>query len=133
MIIGTYIRGLLTFIPLQVMHSGQLIGRAVEECLICWCIKNAMTVKVGNASSNDLAIQYLRRRINHWNGSVLRGDYLHMRCAAHILNLIVKDGLKDLDVSIVKIHGAMKYVRSSPSRLQKFKECVEEELSLIHI
>ena len=87
-----------------------------------------MTITVDNASSNDLAIQYLRRRINHWNGSVLGGDYLHMRCAAHILNLIIKDGLKDLDVSIVKVRGAVKYVRSSPSRLQKFKECVEEEM-----
>jgi len=41
---------------------------------------------------------------------------LHMRIATYILNLIVKDGLKDLDVSIVKICGAVKYVRSSPSR-----------------
>lgn len=87
-----------------------------------------MTITVDNASSNDLAIQYLRRRINYWNSSVFDGDYLHMRCAAHILNLIVKDGLKDLDVSIVKIRGVVKYVRSSPSRLQKFKECVEEEM-----
>jgi len=51
-----------------------------------------------------------------------------MRYAAHILNLIVKDGLKDLNVSIVKICGAVKYVRSFPSRLQKFKECMEEEM-----
>jgi len=75
-----------------------------------------MTITVDNASSNDLAIQYLRRRINHWNGGVPGGDYLHMRIATYILNLIVKDGLKDLDVSIVKICGAVKYVRSSPSR-----------------
>ena len=51
-----------------------------------------------------------------------------MRCVTHILNLIIKDGLKHLNVSIVKIRGAVKYVRSSPSRLQKFKECVQVEM-----
>lgn len=55
------------------------------------------------------------------------GNYLHMRCVAHILNLVVKDGLKDLDPSIVKVRGAVRFVKSSPARLQKFKACVEEE------
>ena len=50
-----------------------------------------------------------------------------MRCAAHILNLVVRDGLKDVSVSVLKVRAAVKYVRSSPSRLQKFKSCVDEE------
>lgn len=50
-----------------------------------------------------------------------------MRCVAHILNLVVKDGLKDLDPSIVKVRAAVRFVRSSPARLQKFKACVKEE------
>ncbi|CAN1135792.1 Zinc finger BED domain-containing protein RICESLEEPER 2 [Linum perenne] len=37
-----------------------------------------------------------------------------MRCCAHILSLIVKD-------------GAVRFVRSSTSRLQRFKACVHEE------
>ncbi|KAL4279280.1 hypothetical protein GQ457_03G012660 [Hibiscus cannabinus] len=82
---------------------------------------------IDNASSNDVAIQYLRRRITHWGGSVLDGQFLHMRCAAHILNLVVKDGLKELDLSIARIRGAVRFVRSSPNRLQTFKACMEEE------
>ncbi|KAL8109156.1 hypothetical protein AgCh_025301 [Apium graveolens] len=50
-----------------------------------------------------------------------------MRCDAHILNLVVKDGLTDLDISIVKTRTFVKYVRSSPTRLQKFKSSIEEE------
>jgi len=84
-------------------------------------------VTVDNASSNDVAIQYLKRRLNHWGTTILDGNYLHMRCVAHILNLVVKDGLKDLDPSIVKIRLAVRFVRSSPARLEKFKACVEEE------
>ena len=33
-----------------------------------------------------------------------------MRCAAHILNLVVKDGLKDLHPSIVKVRAAVRFV-----------------------
>ena len=42
----------------------------------------------------------------------------------HILNLVVCEGLKDCDESIVKVRNAVRYVRSSPSRLEKFKLCV---------
>ncbi|KAI4353161.1 hypothetical protein L6164_002131 [Bauhinia variegata] len=52
---------------------------------------------------------------------------MHMRCAAHILNLIVNDGLKDLSPSIVAIRNAIRYVRSSPQRLQKFKQAAHAE------
>lgn len=80
-----------------------------------------------NASSNDVAIQYLQKVFNHWDCGVLRGDFLHMRCAAHILNLVVKDGLSNMSSSIKKLRALVKYVRSSPARLQKLKACVEEE------
>ncbi|XP_025670511.2 zinc finger BED domain-containing protein RICESLEEPER 2-like [Arachis hypogaea] len=50
-----------------------------------------------------------------------------MRCCAHILNLIVKDGLKEIDDSVAKIRDAVKYVRSSNSRLTRFKACIAEE------
>ncbi|KAL4365811.1 hypothetical protein AHAS_Ahas07G0143400 [Arachis hypogaea] len=56
-----------------------------------------------------------------------QGDYLHMRCCAHILNLIVKDGLKEIDDSITRIHNAVKYVKSSPMRCESFKACIERE------
>ena len=46
-----------------------------------------------------------------------------MRCIAHILNLIVSDGLKEMNESVAHVRGAVRYVRQSPARLAKFKEC----------
>uniref|UniRef100_A0A803N254 BED-type domain-containing protein n=1 Tax=Chenopodium quinoa TaxID=63459 RepID=A0A803N254_CHEQI len=37
-------------------HSGELIGKSVEKCLLEWNVKRVLTVTVDNASSNDLAI-----------------------------------------------------------------------------
>uniref|UniRef100_A0A2N9EDS0 hAT-like transposase RNase-H fold domain-containing protein n=1 Tax=Fagus sylvatica TaxID=28930 RepID=A0A2N9EDS0_FAGSY len=42
--------------------------------------------------------------------------FLHMRCCAHILNLIVQDGLKDIHESIAKVRNAVRYAKSSPKR-----------------
>ncbi|KAI4297878.1 hypothetical protein L6164_037739 [Bauhinia variegata] len=79
---------------------------------------------VDNASSNDVAISYLKKRIKSLNGLVLDGELLHVRCCAHILNLIVNDGLKDMQDSIFSIRNVVRFVRSSPSRLAKFNDCV---------
>uniref|UniRef100_A0A803MBM2 hAT-like transposase RNase-H fold domain-containing protein n=1 Tax=Chenopodium quinoa TaxID=63459 RepID=A0A803MBM2_CHEQI len=108
-------------------HFGELIGKFVEKCLLEWNLKRVLTVTVDNASSNDLAIKYLKKIFNLWDGNVLNCECLHMRCAAHILNLVVKDGLKDVNISVLKVRAAVKYVRYSPSRLLKFKSCVQEE------
>ena len=50
-----------------------------------------------------------------------------MRCCAHVLNLIVKDGLDKLDGAINRIRATVEYAGSSPQRAQIFKSCVEKE------
>ena len=108
-------------------HKGETIGRALEKCLKEWGITKICCVTVDNASANNLAIAYLLRRMRDWNGStLLNGEFMHMRCCAHILNLIVNDGLKEIDTSIAKIRAACKFVRSSPARLATFKRCAQE-------
>ena len=84
-----------------------------------------LTLIVDNATSNDTGVQHLKKRLLSWNNSVLKGDDSHMRCCAHILNLIVSSGLKEIDNSVLRICAAVKYIRSSPSRFMKFKECVK--------
>ena len=58
---------------------------------------------------------------------VLDGEFIHVRCCAHILNLTVSDALKYLHVSILRKRNVVKYVRSSPARLQIFKDFAKED------
>jgi len=84
-------------------------------------------VTIDNARSKEVAIQHLKRRLNNWGATVFDDYYLHMRCVVHILNLVVKDGLKNHDPCTVKIHDASRFGRSLLARSEKFKASVEEE------
>ncbi|KAL4582976.1 hypothetical protein LXL04_007540 [Taraxacum kok-saghyz] len=117
---------IINFCPI-VGHSGVLIGRAIEKYLVEWGFKNIFTITVDNASSNDVAVNHLKKVLNHWKCGVLKGAFLHMRYAAHILNLVVKYVLIDVNLSVKKIRTLVKCVRSSPARLLKFEASVEEE------
>lgn len=81
------------------------------------------TVTVDNARANDVAVKLFAEAMR-WRGVgalVQDGAFLHMRCCAHVLNLIVRDGLARVNPSIVAIRNAVKYVRSSFTRLKSFE------------
>ena len=60
-----------------------------------------------------------------WNGSILENEYMHMRCCAHILNLIVGESLKEINASVAKVREAVRYVKLSPNRSQIFRSFME--------
>ncbi|KAJ9562424.1 hypothetical protein OSB04_007584 [Centaurea solstitialis] len=112
---------IIYFVPIQ-SHKGDAIAKAIEVCLVEWGLKNISTITVDNASSNDVAIGFLKSKLVSWGCSFVRAQYLHMRCIAHILNLVVQDGLKMADSAVKKLRDTVRWVRGSPARLLKFRE-----------
>lgn len=106
-------------------HGGEDIGKHLESCLASWGIDKVFTITVDNASANNNAINYMRRVLNESKGTFAEGDYLHMRCVAHIINLIVTEGLKEIDTSVARVRAAVKYIKGGTSRLVNFKKCAE--------
>ncbi|KAJ9566444.1 LOW QUALITY PROTEIN: hypothetical protein OSB04_002410 [Centaurea solstitialis] len=82
-------------------------------------LKIIFTITIDNSSSIDVAIGFMKHKLG---GSSTRVDYIHMRCIAHILNLVVQVSLKLADASVKKIRDCVRWVRGSPSRLHKFRE-----------
>ena len=76
-------------------HKGETIGKTIES-LLEWRIDKVFSITVDNVSSNDITISYIMRRLRSWNSLVLDGEILLMRCCAHIINLIVNEGLKEM-------------------------------------
>ncbi|KAI8530204.1 hypothetical protein RHMOL_Rhmol11G0037400 [Rhododendron molle] len=108
-------------------HKGETLGKVVEECLVDWGIDKILTVTVDNASSNSGLIKFLERKTKERKSTISDHKFLHVRCCAHILNLIVCEGLKDMDTSIMRVRNVVKFVKSSPSRMATFRSCVEKE------
>jgi hypothetical protein len=71
------------------------------------------TITVDDASSNDVAIAYLKSKIKTMNGLMEDEDSYHMRCSPR------------LHLSITSVRDVVRFVKSSPHRAVKFKECIE--------
>ena len=81
-----------------------------------WGIDRGFCVTVDNVTANNIALAYLKRKMKNWNGMGLNGEFLYMRCCAHILNLIMSKGLKEHNYSIHSICIDCRYIRSFPAR-----------------
>ncbi|KAH9650294.1 BED-type domain-containing protein [Citrus sinensis] len=92
-------------------HRGKTIGKKIVACLQDWGIERLFAITVDNASTNDVAVNYVTMQLLAWRNDdaiVLAGQYMHVRCYAHILNLIVVSGLNELHTSVAAIRNAVK-------------------------
>lgn len=121
-------RRIISFSPIP-DHKGETIANQFKRSLDDWGIEKVFSITLDNASSNDKAISILKDRLLQKNNDALmmNGEFMHIRCCAHILNLIANEGLDDISKSIISVRNAVKYVRSSTSRLESFKRWVDVE------
>ncbi|BAH92758.1 Os04g0542100 [Oryza sativa Japonica Group] len=89
------------------------------RCLTEWGLSSKLfTLTLDNASNNTAACQELVKTLK--DELVLEGKHFHVRCCAHILNLLVQDGMRVIRAAIDKIREILKYIEHSPSRIQAF-------------
>ena len=79
-----------------------------------------MCVALDNCYTNDAMVRDLILKL----GSKLlaNGDLFHVRCSAHIVNLVVQEGIDIIKDVLAKMRDKVKYVKSSTLGLQTFKE-----------
>ena len=110
------------FIYVPAPHTARVIAEILHDALVEWYLEDKVsTLTVDNATTNDACIPILENLIGP-SKLMLGGKLLHMRCCAHILNLIVKDGLDVLEESIEKIRDSVAFWTSTPKRIENFQE-----------
>lgn len=114
------------FIYVPCPHTKEVLCEQLLSCLMDWNIdRKISSITVDNCSTNDAMIDLLWDKLDN-TSLMLGGDLFHMRCCAHILNLIVKDGLDVIKVGIEKIRDSVAYWTASPKREEKFEETVRQ-------
>ncbi|KAL2924175.1 putative AC transposase, partial [Bienertia sinuspersici] len=106
-------------------HDGESIFQFVKSLLNEWDIeKKVFSITLDNASANDKMVEKLRKDVHSSSPLPLDGKYFHIRCAAHILNLIVQKGLQMIDVSVKKLREVVRFIDSSDVRLSAFDKAI---------
>ncbi|KAH9716312.1 BED-type domain-containing protein [Citrus sinensis] len=84
---------LLSFLEVPGSHTGQVLCDKLMGSLLELNIERKLSsIIVDNAATNDRMIDFMLLALDK-NDLILGGQKFHVRCCAHILNLIVKDGL----------------------------------------
>jgi hypothetical protein len=113
------------FIYVPAPHTADVICEELYEALVyCNLDEKISTVTLDNCTTNDAVIPSLVRKIVK-SKLMNDGKVLHMRCCAHILNLIVKDGLEPLKEEIEHIRESVAYWTATPKGIEKFEEVVK--------
>ncbi|XP_077227063.1 zinc finger BED domain-containing protein RICESLEEPER 2-like [Tasmannia lanceolata] len=94
---------ILNFCMVLTPHSREVMADVVEMCLIEWSICKLTTITLGNASSNNVLVRTLALILSRKGMLLQEVRFFHMRCAAHVINLIVQNGLNEIKESVIVI------------------------------
>ncbi|CAH1432125.1 unnamed protein product [Lactuca virosa] len=120
---------ILNFSEFPPPHTGVAIAEMISGLIKSWVIERKLfSITLDNASSNDVCVGLLKNQFRLMTSLVYDGKLFHLRCCAHILNLIVQDGLKQIDVDVEKFRECVKYVKGSSARKTRFCQCCSQNL-----
>ena len=58
---------IIPFMPIN-SHRGEYIAKCLENALLDWGVKLIFTLTVDNASSNDVVVGYVKKKLLSWGG-----------------------------------------------------------------
>lgn len=120
-------KNILSFVDVPPPYSGVCIYDSLFKCLKEWNTETkVVTLTVDNARTNDVVAKKLRENLNLQEKLVLGGTLFHVQFCAHILNLLVQDGLAEIEPIIHNVRESVKHVNASPGRLHIFSELAKQ-------
>ena len=116
---------IINFCDVPPPHFGVVISDAIFKSLLDWGLENKVcTITLDNANNNDAAVRILKDAIKR--KLMLGGKIFHVRCCAHVINLLVQYGLSEIETVIENVRESVKYLIASEARLIKFGEIAKQ-------
>ena len=113
---------LTRFLYVPAPHNAEVLADALKQCIQSWNLDLRLaSITVDNCTTNDAMMDIIKDSFPY-GSLLLDGEFLHMRCCAHILNLIVQDGLNAVVYDGVnRIRESVVFWTGSDKRVQKFE------------
>uniref|UniRef100_A0A7N0V8U3 Transposase n=1 Tax=Kalanchoe fedtschenkoi TaxID=63787 RepID=A0A7N0V8U3_KALFE len=113
---------IICFQHIEYPHDGPALSKVLRDSILDWNIdKKLFSLVVDNASTNDWMVKDVKLWLCPKSLLPLEGVFFHVRCSAHILNLIVSDGLEMIKDTITMIRRSVRYLTHSNYSKQKFE------------
>nr|GEZ69507.1 hypothetical protein [Tanacetum cinerariifolium] len=117
----------LSFVHVPPPRTALDIVDGIYKCLKEWEIEGKIfSISVDNAAYNDKVVKTLKTNFSRVKKLPYEGRLFHVRCCAHILNLLVKDGLSKISDVIGEVREAVKYINYSEARRQIFSNVAHQ-------
>ncbi|KAF7145491.1 hypothetical protein RHSIM_Rhsim04G0132300 [Rhododendron simsii] len=113
------------FVYVPCPHTAEVLCEMLMETILEWDIDRKLsTLIVDNCTTNNAMVNIL---LDKFGGDhIWFKGFFHVRCAAHILNLILTDGLDVIKSSIEKVRDSVAYWTVSPKREEKFEDATRQ-------
>ncbi|GJV97549.1 zinc finger BED domain-containing protein RICESLEEPER 2-like protein, partial [Tanacetum coccineum] len=117
----------LSFVHVPPPRTTLDIADGIYKCLKEWEIEGKIfSISVDNAAYNDKVVKTLKTNFSRVKKLPCEGRLFHVRCCAHILNLLVKEGLSKISGVIDEVREAVKYINYSEARRQIFSNVAHQ-------
>ncbi|KAH0645360.1 hypothetical protein KY284_033244 [Solanum tuberosum] len=110
---------------ITINHKGEHLTECIRNCLLDWNLDNVFTVMVDNASSNDVAILELSKKLDTWGTNMMDDGSI----AGSIQNEVwtnVRNVTKFLEKFYeltLKVSGSRYLSKMASGMKEKFKKC----------
>jgi hypothetical protein len=84
------------------------------------------SLSLDNAAANEVAVKDVIVELKKHSPLICDGLFFHVRCANHILNLVVRDGMRVIAKATEKIRACVVAVKGSTLQWEEFIKCATE-------
>jgi len=92
-------------------HTSHDLAQKIFALLLDWRIdRKVFSITLGNVSANEVLQKNLCEELKLQNSLICNGDYFHVRCSVHVLNIIVQEGLRVTSDALHKIRESIKFI-----------------------
>ncbi|KAJ1694821.1 hypothetical protein LUZ63_011519 [Rhynchospora breviuscula] len=118
---------ILNFKYIPSPHDGTSLTGFISSLFKSWRVENKLfCITVDDALSDDTLVDIYKVQLNGKKALLLQGKFFSCKCCARVINLIVHEALKNIDLIVYKIRECVKYVKGSPDRKKKFLDCAKK-------